>query len=166
MFGKGKKEKDIQKLLEGLTPEEMNDLTEAINAYNESQKGNATNENSSNAQDNASENEKSNEVAPTTDDTTPAENNEQQPNAIPIENVMLKSDFEEYVKQFEEKFSNVQKENEELKNKNSELEKEKEDLKEKYEKGSFGNYTDKSANASQQVKTKETFKEYTDKFFK
>lgn len=166
MFGKGKKEKDITKMLEGLTPEEMQDLQEAINGYNESQKGNATNEtNSENqAQQSASENEKSNEVAKTTDDTTPADN--EQHNAIPIENVMLKSDFDEYVKKFEERLNGLANENEDLKKKNQELEKQNGDLKEKYENNSFGNYKNNATNGNQEVKPKETFKDYTDKFFK
>ena len=53
MFGKGKKEKDIQKMLDGLTPEEKSDLFESLKALQEAktdenneQKGNETDKNS------------------------------------------------------------------------------------------------------------------------
>lgn len=170
MFGKSKKEKDIQSMLEGLTPEQMKDLQEAINSYNASQEGNATNENSTNVEKETTANansEKGNEVAKTTDDTTPADDsNQQEPNAIPIENVMLKSDFEEYVKKFEDRLNGVASENKELKDKNEALAKENEELKQKYEKNSFGTYKNNSTNGNQEVKPKEDFKSYTSKFFK
>ena len=52
MFGKGKKEKDIQKVLEGLTPEEKQDLLESLKTdESNEQKGNETNVDSTNGAD-------------------------------------------------------------------------------------------------------------------
>ena len=112
MFGKGKKEKDIQKVLEGLTPEEKQDLLESLKAdESNEQKGNETNENSTNGANptETNESEKVVEGATTSNDNNPVEQEEQaqqeptQPNAISVDDVMLKSDFEKYLEMiFEE----------------------------------------------------------------
>lgn len=180
MFGKGKKEKDIQKVLEGLTPEEKQDLLEALKGdESNEQKGNETNENSTNGAtevDASANNEKVNEGAATPNDTNPASNEgEAQPTeAIPVSEVMLKSDFQKYVEQFDTRFKSLEEKNTALENqnkdltdKNNALAKENEDLKAKYENGSFGNYNNKANDdKNNDGKPKESFTEYANKYFK
>ena len=187
MFGKGKKEKDIQKMLEGLTPEEKSDLLEALKGEeSEEQKGEETNENSTNESVNQevanANDEKVNEGAEIPNDTNPATDGEAQPtDAIPVSEVMLKSDFAKYLEQFENRFKNIEEKNAQLENQKAQLEnqnkeltdkataleKENEDLKEKYENNSFGNYGNKSNDDKVNgVAPKESFKEYADKYFK
>lgn len=179
MFGKGKKEKDIQKVLEGLTPEEKQDLLEALKGdENNEQKGEDTSKDSTNGVDSDSANgndEKVNEGATTSNDTNPADNDEntQEPNAIPVSEVMLKSDFQEYLNQFETRFKNLEdkntaleNQNKELTDKNTALAKENEDLKAKYENNSFGNYGNKANDDKNTNKEKENFNTYMGKFFK
>jgi hypothetical protein len=182
MFGKGKKEKDIQKVLEGLTPEEKQDLLESLKAdESNEQKGNETNENSTNGANptETNESEKVVEGATTSNDNSPVEQEEQaqqeptQPNMLRVEDVMLKSDFEKYLEEFNkrldasnEKLTALEKHNADLEAKNNELAKENEDLKAKYENNSFGNYGNRANDDKGESNKKESFKDYADKYFK
>lgn len=182
MFGKGKKEKDIQKVLEGLTPEEKQDLLESLKAdESNEQKGNETNVDSTNGADvkPTSESEKVVEGATTSNDNNPvveeqqAQEEQEPTNAIPIEDVMLKSDFEKYLEEFNkrldasnEKLTALEKHNADLEAKNNALAKENEDLKAKYENNSFGNYGNRSNDDKGESNKKESFKDYADKYFK
>lgn len=186
MFGKGKKEKDIQKMLDGLTLEEKSDLFESLKALqevktdaktdeNNEQKGNETDKNSTDGANPEVANvndEKVNEGATTSNDTNPATDDEaQQPNALSVDDVMLKSDFEKYLEQFENRFKGLEEKNATLENqnkdltdKNKALEDENAKLKEKYENGSFGQYGNKANDDKNNSTTKETFDTYKNKF--
>lgn len=179
MFGKGKKEKDIQKVLEGLTPEEKSDLLEALKGdESKEQKGDETNVSPTNESANQevanANDEKGNEGAEIPNDTTPATDEEaQQSNAISVDDVMLKGDFQKYVEQFENRFKAIEEKNATLENQNKELndknvalQKENEDLKAKYENNSFGQYGNKANDDKNNSTTKESFQAYADKYFK
>lgn len=168
MFGKNKKEKELSQLLEKLTPEEKQDLISKLTETSEGEKPSETTPTTTETKvveekvDKPNV-EKSDEGAKTPVEDTPATETEQpqvqeQPNAIPIENVMLKSDFEKYIQDFEARLNGVKKENEQLAQENKEL-------KEKYENGSFGNYNNHNTDGTNDKPAKESYDEYMKKFF-
>ena len=144
------------------------------------QKGNLTDANSTNDANvqPTNESEKVVEGATTSNDNNPVEEEqqaqEQEPtNAIPIEDVMLKSDFQKYLEEFNkkldasnEKLTALEKHNADLEAKNNALAKENEDLKAKYENNSFGNYGNRATDNKGENNKKESFKDYADKYFK
>lgn len=176
MFGKNKKERDLSQLLEKLTPEEKQDLVAKLNETSEGEKPSETTPASTETkvvEEDVDKTiaEKGKEGAKTPVEDTPATETEQpqvqeeQPNAIPIENVMLKSDFEKYIQDFEARLNGVKKENEQLQAENKQLAQENEELKEKYENGSFGNYNNRNTNSNNEKPAKESYDEYMKKFF-
>lgn len=172
MFGKGKKEKDIFNMVDGLTPEQRADLIEYLKPMEEAKVEENTKETQKENATATNEKESVNEVETKTDDTNVAEqpNGDETPDnsraGIDINDVMLKSEFQKYVESFEAKFEAVTKENKDLAQKNTELEAKNKELAEKYEKGSFGNYNDKSTNDFNKGKEYESANDYFNKFFK
>lgn len=175
MFGKGKKEKDVVKMLDGLSAEEKQDLFELLKGTQEVKADNTSNENPTSETSTTNE-EKAVEVAKTTDDTNPdvsqvqevAEQQEaQEMEAIPISEVLTKGEAQKYFEAFEERLKSVEEKNATLEKENSELKQKNEELKEKYENNSFGNYTQRDVNTNTNDNKKgETAKDYFDKFFK
>ena len=185
MFGKGKKEKDVVKMLDGLSAEEKQDLFELLKGTQEVKADNTSNENPTSETSTTNE-EKAVEVAKTTDDTSPdvaqvqpVEEQEQQQEAqemeaIPISEVLTKGEAQKYfeafearLKSLEDKNASLEKENSELKQNNEELKRNNEELKEKYENNSFGNYTQRDVNTNTNDNKKgETAKDYFGRFFK
>lgn len=178
MFGKGKKEKDVVKMLDGLSAEEKQDLFELLKGTQEVKADNTSNENPTSETSTTNE-EKAVEVAKTTDDTNPdvsqvqpvAEQQEQQEaqemEAIPISEVLTKGEAQKYFEAFEARLKSLEEKNASLEKENSELKQNNEELKEKYENNSFGNYTQRDVNTNTNDNKKgETAKDYFDKFFK
>lgn len=175
MFGKGKKEKDVVKMLDGLSAEEKQDLFELLKGTQEVKADNTSNENPTSETSTTNE-EKAVEVAKTTDDTNPdvsqvqevAEQQEaQEMEAIPISEVLTKGEAQKYFEAFEERLKSLEEKNASLEKENSELKQNNEELKEKYENNSFGNYTQRDVNTNTNDNKKgETAKDYFDKFFK
>lgn len=175
MFGKGKKEKDVVKMLDGLSAEEKQDLFELLKGTQEVKADNTSNENPTSETSTTNE-EKAVEVAKTTDDTSPdvsqvqevAEQQEaQEMEAIPISEVLTKGEAQKYFEAFEERLKSLEEKNATLEKENSELKQNNEELKEKYENNSFGNYTQRDVNTNTNDNKKgETAKDYFDKFFK
>lgn len=175
MFGKGKKEKDVVKMLDGLSAEEKQDLFELLKGTQEVKADNTSNENPTSETSTTNE-EKAVEVAKTTDDTNPdvsqvqevAEQQEaQEMEAIPISEVLTKGEAQKYFEAFEERLKSLEEKNATLEKENSELKQNNEELKEKYENNSFGNYTQRDVNGNTNDNKKgETAKDYFDKFFK
>lgn len=176
MFGKGKKEKDVVKMLDGLSAEEKQDLFELLKGTQEVKADNTSNENPT-SETSTTEKEKAVEVAKTTDDTSPdvsqqvqevAEQQEaQEMEAIPISEVLTKGEAQKYFEAFEERLKSLEEKNATLEKENSELKQNNEELKEKYENNSFGNYTQRDVNTNTNDNKKgETAKDYFDKFFK
>lgn len=175
MFGKGKKEKDVVKMLDGLSAEEKQDLFELLKGTQEVKADNTSNENPTSETSTTNE-EKAVEVAKTTDDTSPdvsqvqevAEQQEaQEMEAIPISEVLTKGEAQKYFEAFETRLKSLEEKNATLEKENSELKQNNEELKEKYENNSFGNYTQRDVNTNTNDNKKgETAKDYFDKFFK
>lgn len=175
MFGKGKKEKDVVKMLDGLSAEEKQDLFELLKGTQEVKADNTSKENPTSETSTTNE-EKAVEVAKTTDDTNPdvsqvqevAEQQEaQEMEAIPISEVLTKGEAQKYFEAFEERLKSLEEKNASLEKENSELKQNNEELKEKYENNSFGNYTQRDVNTNTNDNKKgETAKDYFDKFFK
>lgn len=175
MFGKGKKEKDVVKMLDGLSAEEKQDLFELLKGTQEVKADNTSNENPTSETSTTNE-EKAEEVAKTTDDTSPdvsqvqevAEQQEaQEMEAIPISEVLTKGEAQKYFEAFETRLKSLEEKNASLEKENSELKQNNEELKEKYENNSFGNYTQRDVNTNTNDNKKgETAKDYFDKFFK
>lgn len=175
MFGKGKKEKDVVKMLDGLSAEEKQDLFELLKGTQEVKADNTSNENPTSETSTTNE-EKAVEVAKTTDDTNPdvsqvqevAEQQEaQEMEAIPISEVLTKGEAQKYFEAFEARLKSLEEKNASLEKENSELKQNNEELKEKYENNSFGNYTQRDVNTNTNDNKKgETAKDYFDKFFK
>lgn len=175
MFGKGKKEKDVVKMLDGLSAEEKQDLFELLKGTQEVKADNTSNENPTSETSTTNE-EKAVEVAKTTDDTSPdvsqvqevAEQQEaQEMEAIPISEVLTKGEAQKYFEAFETRLKSLEEKNASLEKENSELKQNNEELKEKYENNSFGNYTQRDVNTNTNDSKKgETAKDYFDKFFK
>lgn len=178
MFGKGKKEKDVVKMLDGLSAEEKQDLFELLKGTQEVKADNTSNENPTSETSTTNE-EKAVEVAKTTDDTSPdvaqvqpvAEQQEQQEaqemEAIPISEVLTKGEAQKYFEAFEARLKSLEEKNASLEKENSELKQNNEELKEKYENNSFGNYTQRDVNTNTNDNKKgETAKDYFNKFFK
>lgn len=175
MFGRGNKEKNIQKMLDNLSPDEKNDLLALLQGDNEKGENASENSTASNVENQNTTNpndEKPNEVAKTTDEVEPVvskdnQQNEQekQGNLISVDDIMLKDDFKKYVEDFEKRYNVVIKEKEEMQLQNETLAKENEELKQKYENTSFGNYTTKSTDGKVEPKKNETFDDYANQFF-
>lgn len=179
MFGKGKKEKDVVKMLDGLSAEEKQDLFELLKGTQEVKADNTSNENPTSETSTTNE-EKAVEVAKTTDDTSPDESQvqpveeimkeqqeAQEMEAIPISEVLTKGEAQKYFEAFEERLKAQEEKNATLEKENSELKQNNEELKEKYENNSFGNYTQRDVNTNTNDNKKgETAKDYFDKFFK
>lgn len=177
MFGKGKKEKDVLKMVESLSAEEKQDLIEALMPQEnqaqeqpqEQPQQEIKNETSTNEQ------EKVVEVAKTTDDTNQDVSNNENPiqqeqqdeggNGISIDDVMLKSEAQKYFESFEAKLNSIMKENQDLKNQKAELEAQNKEYKDKYENNAFGNYNDKSTNDNNKSNNYESASDYFSKFF-
>lgn len=175
MFGKGKKEKDVVKMLDGLSAEEKQDLFELLKGTQEVKADNTSNENPT-SETSTTKKEEAGEVAKTTDDTSPdvsqvqevAEQQEaQEMEAIPISEVLTKGEAQKYFEAFELRLKSLEEKNATLEKENSELKQNNEELKEKYENNSFGNYTQRDVNTNTNDNKKgETAKDYFDKFFK
>lgn len=175
MFGKGKKEKDVLKMVESLSAEEKQDLIEALMPQESQAQEQPLQQPQQETQQETSTNEKEKvvEVAKTTDDTNQDVSNNETPNqeqdnggnGISIDDVMLKSEFQKYVESFEAKFNSVIKENQDLKNQKAELEAKNNEYREKYENNSFGNYKDNSTNDNNKSNNYESASDYFSKFF-
>lgn len=172
MFGKGKKEKDVLKMVESLSAEEKQDLIEALMPQENKAQEQPSQPTQQEQETSTNEQEKVVEGAPTPVDTNQDVSNNENPsqeqgeNGIPIDDVMLKSEAQKYFESFEAKLNSIVKENQDLKNAKAELEAQNKELKDKYENNSFGNYNDKSTNDNNKSNNYESANDYFSKFFK